>query len=136
MRVQQIMITNVIYAHPNHSLAQLTEIFKEHNIRHLPVVDADKNLLGILSDRDVDKAISPCAGTEEETERDTATLKRTAEEIMTPSPITVEHQTRVDTASILLLEHGFSCLPVTDENGVLEGILTWKDILNFYVYSD
>jgi len=34
----------------------------------------------------------------------------------------------------LLLEHKISCLPVVDESSHLEGLLTWKDILHFYVY--
>lgn len=136
MRVKQIMTSNVIYTHPNHSLDKITAIFAENNIHHLPVVDADKNLLGILSDRDVDKTISPFVGSEQEREQDLATTKVHAEDVMTPSPITVEQETRVDTASILLLEHNFGCLPVTDENGILEGIISWKDILNYYVYSD
>ncbi|MBT8448800.1 MAG: CBS domain-containing protein [Gammaproteobacteria bacterium] len=136
MRVRHIMTTSVIYTHPTEKLPALSEIFKSNGIHHLPVVDAKNNLVGILSDRDVDKALSPFLGSEQEREQDIATNELTAEHVMTPSPITIEQETRIDTASILLLEHNFSCLPVTNEDGVLEGILSWKDILNFYVYAD
>ena len=134
--VNQIMTSSVIYTHPNIPLIKLSAIFDEHNIHHLPVVDADKNLLGILSDRDVDRFLSPFVGKDNEREQDTETAGLLAESVMTASPVTVEAQTRVETASILLLEHNISCVPVTDEDGVLVGIVTWKDILNYYVYSD
>jgi acetoin utilization protein AcuB len=48
-------------------------------------------------------------------------------------PITVDAQTSIEKASNLLLENNISCLPVISSQGVVEGILTWKDILKFYM---
>ena len=63
-------------------------------------------------------------------------MKQSAAEIMSSNPITIAETTRIETASILLLENNFSCLPVVDEDDKLDGLLTWKDILNYYIYSD
>ena len=48
--------------------------------------------------------------------------------------ITAKKDTLIDAAAILLLEHNISCLPVVSIDGAIEGILTWKDMLKYYVY--
>lgn len=53
---------------------------------------------------------------------------------MSTTLITVQKDTLIDTAAILLLEHKISCLPVVAKDEAIEGILTWKDMLKFYVY--
>lgn len=55
---------------------------------------------------------------------------------MTSAIIGIDRSTDLDTASILLLENDISCLLVTDDNDGLEGLLTWKDLLQYFVYSD
>jgi acetoin utilization protein AcuB len=135
MRIKQIMTTNLIEANSDASLKDLAGYFDEHNIHHLPVVNSEGALVGILSDRDVNKSSSPFIGTDKERDQDRACLDITAHDVMTKEPITVTEETRIDTASILLLEHNFSCLPVVNEDEELVGLVTWKDILNYYVYS-
>jgi len=80
--------------------------------------------------------LSPFTGTDLEKDRDLKLLKQTAGDIMSVDPVTVGQSSTIETASILLLEHDFSCLPVVDKNGKIEGLLTWKDLLNYYIYSD
>ena len=135
MRIKQIMSTNLIQANEDENLKELDSYFEEHNIHHLPVVNGDGVLTGILSDRDVNQSLSPFIGTEHEREQDRSCLAILARDVMTKDPITVTEDTRIDTASILLLEHNFSCLPVVNENEDLVGLVTWKDILNYQVYS-
>ena len=135
MRIKQIMTTNLIEARDNSNLKELSSHFDEHNIHHLPVVDEQGALTGILSDRDVNQSLSPFIDTDQEREQDKECLKILAKDVMTRDPITVTEDTRIDTASILLLEHNFSCLPVVNDNEDLVGLVTWKDILNYYVYS-
>ena len=135
MRIKQIMTTNLIEARDDSNLKELSSHFVEHNIHHLPVVDEKGSLTGILSDRDVNQSLSPFLDTDQERQQDKDCLKILARDIMTKEPITVTEDTRIDTASILLLEHNFSCLPVVNEDDNLVGLVTWKDILNYYVYS-
>lgn len=136
MRINEVMTTNVIRARQDMTVQKVSEIFTEHGIHHIPVVDEDDHLVGIVSDRDVVKHVSPYVGTEQEREQDRETLKLLISHIMTKEPITITEDSRIDTASILLLEHNFSCLPVMDDDDdTLVGIVTWKDLLNYYVYS-
>lgn len=136
MNISEIMTTNVIRAQQDMTVQKASDIFTKHGIHHIPVVDSDDHLVGIVSDRDVVKHVSPYIGTAQERQQDRETLKLLVNEIMTGDPITISEDSRIDTASILLLEHNFSCLPVmNDDDDTLVGIVTWKDLLNYYVYS-
>jgi len=136
MLVNQIMSQNLHTVLADDNLELLSKTFSEVSYHHLPVVDADNNLLGIISDRDVTRNLSPFLDTDLERSCDRELLNQTAADIMTTDPITVGQTSRIETASILLLENNFSCLPIVDDDGKIEGLLTWKDILNYHIYSD
>jgi len=136
MLVNQIMSQNLHTVLADDNLSFLSKTFSDVSYHHLPVVNDDKVLLGIISDRDVTRNLSPFIDTDLERECDRALMKQTAADIMTTDPITVGQSSRIETASILLLENNFSCLPVVDDDGKIEGLLTWKDILNYHIYSD
>ena len=136
MRIKDIMTNKVIKAQADMPALELLNIIEHHGFHHIPVVDEEDHLLGIVSDRDVSKHVSPFLGTEDEREVDRESLNITASTIMSSDPITISENSRIKTASILLLEHKFSCLPVMDdEDERMVGIITWKDILNYYVYT-
>jgi len=91
---------------------------KEHRFHHLLVVE-DRALVGIISDRDLLKAISPNIGTLSEIDRDRATLNKRAHQIMTRDPVSVCPTTPF-AAATLMLEKKVSCLPVTSDEHRLE----------------
>ena len=55
--------------------------------------------------------------------------------IMTRNPVAVYPKTGIETAADLLLENNISCLPVISSQVQVVGIVTWKDILQFYLES-
>ena len=114
------------------SLARARDLFNEFHSHHLPIVQG-LELLGIISDRDLLKAVSPNIGTLSETDRDRATLNKRAHQIMSRKLITVAADTTVEAAARLLLGHRVSCLPVVTTTGHLEGIITWRDLLREYL---
>ncbi len=133
MLVESIMSENVHCVLPEVTLADLRKIFKQVPYHHL-LVAQDGILLGIISDRDVLRMLSPFIDTDSATEQDQSLLSMLAQDIMSTTLITVQKDTLVDTAAILLMEHNISCLPIVSKGNSIEGILTWKDMLNFYVY--
>ena len=133
MHVESIMSENVHCVLPEVTLADLREIFKEVPYHHL-LVARDGDLLGIISDRDVLRMASPFIDTASATVQDQALLETKAQDFMSTTLITVKKDTLVDTAAILLMEHNISCLPVVSKADEIEGILTWKDMLKYYVY--
>ncbi|MFZ1675192.1 MAG: CBS domain-containing protein [Nitrospira sp.] len=126
------MSTRAVTVTMDDSLARARELFNEHHFHHLLVVQGP-TLLGIISDRDLLKAVSPHIGTLSETDRDRATLNKRAHQIMSRKLITVAADTTVEAAAQLLLEHRVSCLPVVTTAGLLEGIITWRDLLREYL---
>jgi len=133
MNVESIMSTNVQCILPEMNLGDVREIFKKVPYHHL-LVAREGGLLGIISDRDVLRMLSPFIDTANATAQDQSLLETKAQDIMSTTLMTVKKDTSVDTAAILLLEHNISCLPVVSKNDVIEGILTWKDLLKYHVY--
>ena len=128
MIVNEIMTTKVITIKMDDTLGQIQKIFEKHKFHHLLIVE-DEELIGIISDRDVLKEISPHVNTISEDSRARQTLKKKAHQIMSRKPITVEPDTLVDDAARIMLKKNISCLPVVSPSGNLDGILSWKDIL-------
>ncbi|WP_018275275.1 CBS domain-containing protein [Teredinibacter turnerae] len=134
MIVSDIMSKTVHTVSPEETLAELRNIFAEVHYHHL-LVEQDDVLIGIVSDRDVLAHLSPFAGTEQERACDRNLLELMVRDIMSDSIITIDPDTLIDCASILLLENHISCLPVVDDTNRIVGILSWKDILQYHVYG-
>ncbi len=133
MQVQEIMTTDMAVTQPHQKMSKICDVFSEVDYHHIPVVDESK-LVGIVSDRDVTRCMSPMLKMADDRLKDEALLKKIVSDVMTTSVVTADKTTTIECASILLLENKISCLPVVDESNSLEGILTWKDILRFHVY--
>ncbi len=122
MNVASIMTRKMIMAEMDDSLFKVRTFFKYAEFHHILVVK-DRKLVGVISDRDLLA----------EEGRVTINSNKRTHQIMSRMPITVDPQTSIEKASNLLLENDISCLPVVSSKGVVEGILTWKDILKFYM---
>ena len=130
MTVDGIMTREVVTVAPDTALSDIRAQLHEGGFRHLLVLD-DGALVGVISDRDVLRALSPFLDTYSEEHRDVRTLGRPAREIMRADPVTVTPGTDVEDASSLLLDHSISSLPVV-EDGEIIGIVTTKDLLRHY----
>jgi acetoin utilization protein AcuB len=129
MKLGEIMTTRVVTVEFDDSLATVKEIFDSLRFHHLLVIGSDKKLCGVISDRDLLRAISPYVGTPSETARDAATLKKRAHQIMTRTPVTLRPDAGLADAIELLLGHRISCIPIVDEAFRAVGIISWRDIL-------
>ena len=132
MNLNQIMTAKVITIGMDDTLGQIQNLFKKYKFHHVLVLD-DEELIGVISDRDVLKEISPYVNTLSEDFRARKTLTKKAHQIMTRNPITVEPDVPVENAASIMLNKNISCLPVVSSSGDIEGILSWKDILTFYI---
>lgn len=127
MLVREIMTTRVATVSMDDRLNVIKEIFEQAHFRHLLVLEED-TLVGVISDRDLLRALSPYLDTDAEMTRDTDTLNRRAHQIMSRQPITIAPDRPLQEAARLMLERHVSCLPVL-EDGALVGILSWRDLL-------
>jgi acetoin utilization protein AcuB len=126
------MTRKVVTVEMDDTLLTISMIFEHVKFHHLLVVE-NRKLVGVISDRDFLGAVSPFLKTACETTRDLDTLRKRAHQIMNRSPITAYPETSIETAANLMLEKNISCLPVISSQGSVEGIVTWKDILRFYL---
>jgi acetoin utilization protein AcuB len=129
MALGSIMTARVVTVEMDDRLEIVKEIFDTMSFHHLLVVDEHKRLSGVVSDRDLLRAISPYVGSAAETARDLATLNKRVHQIMTRRPITLRPQATVAEAVSLLLAHRISCIPIVDEECKPVGIVSWRDLL-------
>jgi acetoin utilization protein AcuB len=128
MNVENIMCKTVVTVEMDDTLKIVKEIFDNTRFHHLLVVESGK-LLGVISDRDLLKALSPNIGTISETARDTSSLNKRVHQIMTRKLITLGQHSRIIDAVQLFNNYNISCLPVVDDERKPVGIISWRDIL-------
>jgi acetoin utilization protein AcuB len=111
------------------SLDLIRRIFDETGFHHL-VVREDRKPVGVISDRDLLRHLSPFIGNDlMERPQDVRTLRKRAHQIMHRDLVTIDEHDSLQSASHLLLKHRVGCLPVVDGQGNLKGIVTWRDLL-------
>ncbi len=127
MGVEQLMSKKVVTIEMDDTLAVVKEIFDNTRFHHLLVVEAGK-LFGVISDRDLLKAISPNVGTAAETASDAASLNKKAHQVMTRQLVTLGPSAGIYDAIEIFNKHNISCIPVVDEDRIPVGIISWRDI--------
>lgn len=127
--VKNIMSTPVVTVEMDDSLREVRHIFANTHFHHLLVVE-EQRLVGIISDRDLFKAISPRSGTPVESNADAALLNKKVHQIMTRKPTAVTDTDNIGDAWTILEQQGLSCLPVVSTKGKPVGIISWRDILS------
>ena len=117
-RTQTGMIANPVTIGPDATLEQLDEVCGEYRISGCPVVDSDRRLLGIITNRDLRfVSVGEWAITK-------------VDEVMTPMPlITAPVGISHDDATTLLRRHKRERLPLVDDDGRLAGLITVKDFV-------
>ena len=128
MNVKEIMSKELMTVKMDDKLKAVKVIFDNVNIHHLLVVEADK-LFGVVSDRDMLKALSPNIGTIVEMNRDTITLNKKVHQIMTNEPVTLAPNADISDAIEIFNNHDISCIPVVDNKNKPVGIISWRDII-------
>jgi acetoin utilization protein AcuB len=123
------MTTRLVTVEIDDPLEVVKQIFDSVKFHHLLVVDSNKKLCGVISDRDLLRALSPYIGTASENARDTATLRKRVHQIMTRQPVTLPPDATLADAVTLFLEHRVSCVPIVGPGFRAIGILSWRDVL-------
>ena len=128
MKVKDIMTKAVFYLNANRTLSNVEELIECNNIRHVPVVDQQGHVKGIISQRNLLQTAftNISANDQKELLRGISVL-----EIMNPNVITTTPDTDLSEAAKILVQNKIGCLPVLDENKKLIGILTETDFVRY-----
>lgn len=132
MNVGAIMTTKPVTIHQDGTLRQVLELMDTYKCRHVPVLNEERQLVGIVSDRDCRLALNSPYLVREHWQDDILANRLRARTIMTPAPIVVEPDLAVEDAARLMLDHKISALPVM-RSETLIGILTTSDILTAFI---
>lgn len=109
----------VVTVAPDETVAGLTRILTQHRIGAAVVTGAEGDLLGIVSERDIVRALS---------ERGAAALDETVERIMTPDPITCRPGDAIADLMATMTQRRVRHLPVVEE-GALVGLVSIGDVV-------
>lgn len=134
-RVKNLMTADVITLSQRQSVPLAEAVMKLKRVRHLPVVDADGELVGLVTHRDLLRAkLSTLTGLTED-ERTTQELSIPVSSIMQTDVWTISPETIATKAANMLRDHSYGCLPVV-EGGKLVGILTEADFVDAVVVGE
>jgi len=113
-RSESGMILNPVTANANQLVDDVLKLMMKYKISGIPVVDENGKLIGIITNRDL---------------RFEPDREQSVEEIMTKENlVTAPLGTKLEQAEKILQKHKIEKLPVVDKNGVLRGLITFKDI--------
>ncbi|MFD2926244.1 acetoin utilization AcuB family protein [Halobacillus naozhouensis] len=125
MKVEEIMNKDVITMSPDDCIETALKLLNAHRIRHIPIVDQQNCVIGIVSDRDVRDASPSIFDDPEQSEQ----LNHPIQSIMTTPVTTVHPLDFVEEVAGIFYEQEIACVPVT-RNDELIGIITEKDMLH------
>lgn len=134
MFVGDRMSKNLITAGPEMTIFEAQKLMMEKNIRHLPVIDGDGKLIGIVSDRDVRDAMPSSLLKKPDYD---ITLGKIGSHpigtIMTKKPMAIYAYYTLQDTLLVMQSRKVGALPVIDEEGYLKGILSTRDLLKAFV---
>jgi IMP dehydrogenase len=113
-RSEHGIITDPFYLSPIHIVSDALELMERYHISGVPITNQDGKLVGIITNRDI------------RFEKDTSKL---IDEVMTKDDlVTATQDISMDEALEIMKEHKIEKLPLVDENFMLSGLITIKDI--------
>jgi len=134
MFVIESMKTDLVAVRPTTKLADAKALMQDGNFRHLPVVDENDKLVGIITDRDMRDA-HPSSLLDKEAYQLTLekVMQHSVEEIMTKDPLTIAPYYTIQDTLLMMGKKKVGALPVIDEKGRLKGIMSTRDLLRAFV---
>lgn len=113
-RSESGVITNPFYLHPDHRVYDAETLMAKYRISGVPIVDENRRLVGILTNRDL---------------RFIRDYSIPISEVMTKEHlVTAPVGTTLDDAEGILQQYKIEKLPLVDSDGILKGLITIKDI--------
>ena len=119
IRRQTVLVNDIkskplIIANPNDEISDVAKRLVQNNVNHLPVVDVDQKLLGIVTSWDIANAV--------------AKGKTRLKEVMTKKVVIAREDEPVDIIARRIDKHEISGLPIIDKNNRVKGMITAEDI--------
>lgn len=130
--VSSLMTVSPVVANETTTFSQILRLFSEFPVHHLPVVDANNKLIGIISTNDFMRVFKKMFELAEPVQMSAAAIDEHIRvlDIMTPNPVSVSSGQTIGEALKIFAGGKFLALPIVDNDQVI-GIISAKDILNY-----
>ncbi|KGR84160.1 acetoin utilization AcuB family protein [Lysinibacillus boronitolerans] len=128
MIVEEIMNDEPYTLAPTNTVQEALKLMREKKVRHLPVVDEERHVLGVITERDI-KEVLP-SSLQDETNSPIFNAK--VEDIMVKDPLIGHPLDFVEEVALTFYESKIGCLPIVS-GGKLVGIVTTTDLLYTYI---
>jgi len=125
--IARVMTPTPVMVGPHEPLLEAVALMAQRGVRHVPVVDGEGRLIGMVSDRDVRTAIGDPAEAlrSERTEVDELLVST----VMTSPTDSVNERASLSSVAEWLAREPFGALPVVDTAGLVVGIVSYVDIV-------
>ncbi len=120
--VADVMTGKVVTLSAHHSFSDAANLMTDRYFRHCVVVDSRGCVVGVISDRDILRALA----------RNPNARSKSLEQVMTHNPVTVRRNTPIAEAVGKIVSKRINCLPVVESDGTVCGIVTSTDLLKSY----
>lgn len=134
MFIDKSMTRNVITIHPDAGILDAKEKLTANRIRHLPVVDEDNTLLGIVTDRDVRSALPSVLLPESEIAQQKERIAGLrVKDIMTKELVTISPSNTLEDALLMMQQTRVGAFPVVDQHRRLQGMISIRDLMRAFI---
>jgi len=124
LRASDVMHADVRTVHLEAPLMHAARVMGEHGIRHLVVTDTFGRPIGVFSERDMLRHIASCAA-----RGHIVPGRIPVRDVMSSTPVTVAPDESLPHVAAVLAANKIGCVPVTDKQGTLVGIVSVVDVL-------
>ncbi|MFO7728777.1 MAG: CBS domain-containing protein [Desulfonatronovibrio sp.] len=133
MFITEYMTVPPVSISPETSISETNKLLKKNNFRHLPIVDDDNRLIGMVTDRDIRSAYPSNILSPEEIKTFLAELENTpVKNIMSSLRFKLTLFSTLDDALIILDREKIGAIPVVNETEELMGMFSIRDLIAAY----
>ena len=133
MFVSRSMTREVITVDKEATIFDAQELLAKNKIRHLPIIDKDRRLVGIITDRDIRSALPYNSLMEHSGEKENERVSKfKVKDMMTKDPISISPAYTIQDALLLIQKSKVGALPVVDDDLKLTGIISVRDLLRAF----
>jgi len=130
VKIQEVMTTPVISVHVEAPFGDVVKLSQGRHIRHMPVVNSQMEVVGLVTQRDLYKIQPPHKNEDGRWVYDFDMLDGIIlKAVMTPNPFTLSQDRPLAEAVLPMVRHKYGCVPIVDHQKKLCGIITSYDML-------
>ncbi|GHV75241.1 hypothetical protein AGMMS49942_00620 [Spirochaetia bacterium] len=132
MIISDVMTKNPLSVHPDMSVTEVRSLMDKEQVGHLPVLDKNNKLVGIITKKDMLKAGPSAATSLDMYEISYLLSKLKVDRVMVRTVLTVTENDVVEDAARIMADETIGCLPVM-KGDLLVGIITKTDLFHVFV---